>query len=787
MKQTNKKGEIPVSKYLKYLWILFLAPLLIVALIFVLVSYGKLGFMPSFEQLENPKSNLATEVYTSDMVVLGTYFKENRMKADYSELSPFLIDALVATEDARFYKHSGVDFRGLGRVLVKTVIGGNEGSGGGSTISQQLAKLLFPRERFGSVFEKVNRKLREWVIAVKLERSYTKEEILTMYFNEFDFLNLAVGIKSASKVYFNCKPADLKIEQAAMLVGMFKNPSMFNPIRKPKNTLERRNVVLSQMLKYKKITSQQYDSLTKLPLSIDFQRVDHKEGSAPYLREYMRMAMSAMQPDRENYFSADQYHDDSLRWETDPLYGWCNKNKKSDGSTYDLYRDGLKIYTTINSKMQRYAELAVDSHMTEIQKNFFIENKGKAKAPFGEDVSNDQISTILTLAMHGSDRYRNAREQGVSEEEIQKQFMKKTKMKVFAWKGEIDTVLSPWDSIRYMRFFLHTGLMSVEPETGYIKAYVGGINYKYFQYDHVIVQKRQVGSTFKPFLYTLAMQDGLTPCFKVANVPTTFYVNDTTWTPVNSDDLRKGEMVSLAWGLANSNNFVSAKLMQMFKPEPVVALAHEMGIKSQIPAVPSICLGVADLSLYEMVGAYGVFANKGVWSQPIFVTRIEDKYGNVISTFTPKRNDAISEKTAFLMLNMLENVVNHGTSMRLRFRYGFRNMIAAKTGTTNNHSDGWFIGIVPHLVTGIWVGGEERSIRFHGLRLGQGATMALPTWAYYMQKVYADSSNLGYKPQEIFEKPEGFQLPPVWCNDKEDNASAEGGGESVEDLESEIN
>jgi len=786
MKQTAKKNDIPVRKYLKYLWILFLSPLLIIAIVFVLVSYGKLGFMPSFEQLENPKSNLATEVYSSDMVILGTYFKENRMKAEYSELSPYLVDALVATEDARFFKHSGVDFRGLGRVLVKTVIGGNEGSGGGSTISQQLAKLLFPRERFGTVFQKIDRKLREWVIAIKLERSYTKEEILTMYFNEFDFLNLAVGVKSASKVYFNCKPADLKIEQAAMLVGMLKNPSMFNPIRKAKNSLERRNVVLSQMLKYSKINQHQYDSLIKLPLGIDFQKVDHKEGSAPYLREYMRMEMSAMQPERENYFSAAQYTEDSLRWETDPLYGWCNKNKKSDGSTYDIYRDGLRIFTTINSRMQKYAEEAVDSHMTEVQQKFFNEQKGRPKAPYGSDLSDDQIKAILTIAMHGSDRYRNAREQGVSEIEIQKQFLKKTKMKVFSWRGDKDTILSPWDSIRYMRFFLHTGLMSIEPETGYIKAYVGGINYKYFQYDHIIPQKRQVGSTFKPFLYTLAMQDGLTPCYKVANVPTTFYVNDTTWTPQNSDDLRKGEMVSLAWGLANSNNFVSAKLMQMFKPEPVVALAHQMGIKSFIPAVPSICLGVADLSLYEMVGAYGVFANKGVWTQPIFVTRIEDKYGNVISNFTPKRNDAISEKTAFLMLNMLENVVNHGTSMRLRFKYGFKNMIAAKTGTTNEHSDGWFIGIVPHLVTGIWVGGEERSIHFKGLSLGQGATMALPSWAYYMQKVYADTANLDYRRDAIFEKSEGFQIPPVWCNDKVDGKSSEG-GESVEEIESEIN
>ena len=785
MKKNNKKEELPMTKYLLYLWLLFVTPLFALAIYFTLISYGVLGFMPSFELLENPKSNLATEVYSSDMVVLGTFFKENRLKAEFSELSPFLVDALVATEDARFYSHSGVDFRGLGRVLVKTVLGGNEESGGGSTISQQLAKLLFPREKFGSTVEKVNRKLREWVIAIKLERSYTKEEIIAMYFNEFDFLNLAVGIKSASKVYFDCRPSELKIEQAAMLVGMLKNPSMFNPVRKPKNTIGRRNVVLSQMYRYNKINKHQYDSLIKLPLGVNYQRVDHKEGSAPYIREYLRMTLTAMKPERESYYNVLTYREDSLRWETDPLYGWCVKNKKADGSPYDIYRDGIKIYTTIDSRMQKYAELAVDSHMTEIQKNFFIEQRGRTKAPFGEDVSNEQIQTILTLAMRGSDRYRNAREQGVSETEINRMFKKKTKMKLFSWKGDIDTMMTPWDSLRYMRFFLHTGLISIEPETGYIKAYVGGINYKFFQYDHVIVQKRQVGSTFKPFLYTLAMQDGLSPCFKVANVPTTFYINDTTWTPENSDDLRKGEMVSLAWGLANSNNFVSAKLMQMFKPEPVVALAKEMGIKSPIPAVPSICLGVADLSLYEMTGAYGVFANKGVWTEPIFVTRIEDKYGNVISTFTPKKNEAISEKTAFLMLNMLENVVNHGTSMRLRFRYGFKNQVAAKTGTTNNHSDGWFIGLVPHLVTGVWVGGEERSIRFRGLRLGQGATMALPTWAYYMQKVYNDTVNLPYKRNALFECPKNVQLPPVWCNDRATDAS--GDGDTYEDIDSEIN
>jgi len=549
-------------------------------------------------------------------------------------------------------------------------------------------------------------------------------------------------------------------------------------------TLDRRNVVLSQMVKYGKITKEQFDSLKQLPLGLDFQRVDHKEGKAPYLREYLRMIMSMLPPERENYWSQKQYHEDSLRWETDPLFGWCYKNKKSDGSPYDLYRDGLKIYLTINSVMQDYAEQAVTQHMTEIQQKFFAEQKGRTKAPFGSDVSDEQIATIMNNAMKSSDRYKLYKDLGLSDVEIKSRFMKKMKMKVFSWKGDRDTILSPWDSIRYMRHFLHTGLISIDPETGYIKAYVGGINYKYFQYDHVIPQKRQVGSTFKPFLYTLAMQDGLSPCYKVANVPTTFFVNDTTWTPENSDNLRKGQMVSLAWGLANSNNFVSAKLMQMFKPEPVVALAHQMGVTSDIPAVPSICLGVADLSLYEMAGAYGVFANKGVWTQPIFVTRIEDKYGNVISNFTPKRNDAISEKTAYLMLGLLENVVKYGTSMRLRFRYGFNNMIAAKTGTTNNHSDGWFIGIVPHLVTGVWVGGEERSIRFRGLAQGQGATMALPTWAYYMQKVYADSSgSLIYKRETEFERPKGF-YPETWCNDKA--TEAEEGSDVLEEVESEL-
>jgi len=751
-------------KYLIILWLLFFIPVIGLYIFFSQIAQGNLGFMPTFEQLENPKSNLATEIITQDGEVLGTYFRENRTKAKYSDLSPYLIDALIATEDARYEEHSGIDLRSLGRVVFKTVLGGNRNKGGGSTISQQLAKMLFPREEFSSVFDIVTRKAREWVIAVRLEKSYTKEEIMAMYFNKFDFLYLAVGINTASHVYYGKKPNELKIEEAAMLVGMAKNPSLYNPLRDAETALTRRNVVLSQMLKYEKISETMYDSLKELPLDVNFHRVDHKTGVAPYFREFLRVSMTANKPFREDYNSFEVFHRDSLRWENDPLYGWCNKFTKGNGDSYDIYSDGLKIYTTLNYKMQEYAETAVRKHLKDdLQPIFFKEQKGRRRAPYSWELSSEQYNLIMKQNIHQTDRYQAMRRKKISRDSIYKVFDIPVKMKVFSWNGPIDTVLSPLDSIKYMKHFLHAGLLSLEPKTGYVKAFVGGIDYNYFQYDHAYTGRRQVGSTFKPFLYTLAMQEGLTPCHKVPNVPTTFQLADTTWTPGNADTNRLGEMVTLSWGLANSNNYISAKLMKMFNPRPVINIAREMGVTSRIPAVPAICLGVSEHSLYEMVGAFGSFINKGVYTQPIFVTKIEDKYGNVISTFVPKRNEAISEETAFLMVNLMENVVNRGTSVRLRYKYKMYNELAGKTGTTNDHSDGWFIGFDPNLVTGVWVGGDERSIRFKSIRDGQGANMALPIWAEYMLKVYNDSLDLKYYPSSRFEKPAGVDYSKIDC------------------------
>jgi penicillin-binding protein 1A len=754
------------AKYLAALWLAFIIPIAVLFLVFWLIARGAFGFMPTFEELENPDSNLATEIYSSDSVILGTYFRENRAKADFHELSPYLVDALIATEDARYYSHSGIDVKGLGRVAFKTILAGDKGAGGGSTISQQLAKMLFPRERFDNVFSIVNRKLREWVIAVKLEKSYTKEEIIAMYFNQFDFLNHAVGIKSAARVYFSTTPMELKIEEAAMLVGMAKNPALFNPLRRYDTTMHRRNVVLSQMVRYDMLTNAEFDSLKIIPIELKYQKVDHKLGSAPYFREFLRVMLTARQPIRENYRNYNSFLEDSTRWADEPWYGWCNKNKKADGAAYDIYRDGIKIYTTLNSKMQLFAENAVKNHLSKnLQPVFDSEQRGRRKAPYSDDLTNEQINNILTHSMRISDRYRAMRHNDITHDSIVKAFKKPRQMELFSYKGLIDTVISPWDSIRYMKRFLHAGMLSFEPSTGHVKAFVGGIDYRYFQYDHVLMQKRQVGSTFKPFLYTLAMQEGMSPCHKLPNVPTTFYMADTTWTPGNSDDAKLGEMVTLEWGLAVSNNFISARLMQMFKPEPIINIAREMGVRSYIPPVPSICLGVPELSLYEMVGAYGTYANKGVYTQPIFISRIEDKYGNIIASFVPRRNEAISEETAFLMIKLMENVVNRGTSIRLRYTYQLDNHIAGKTGTTNDHSDGWFMGMTPELVTGVWVGGVERGIRFRSIREGQGANMALPIWAMYMNDIYADTLALGYHKYIKFEKPDHVPFWKVDCRE----------------------
>jgi penicillin-binding protein 1A len=706
---------------IKWLWAIAMMPILFLASFIIYLTL--FADLPSLEELENPRSNLASEIISSDQKVIGKYYIENRTNVSFNQISPNVVNALIATEDARFYKHSGVDVRALGRAI-SGALSGRESSGGGSTITQQLAKMLFPRENLNKV-QLVLRKFKEWVIAVKLERNYTKNEIIAMYLNKFDFINNAVGIKSAARIYFNTTPDSLKIEQAAMLVGMAKNPSLFNPKRKPDNALTRRNVVLNQMAKYKYITPEQCEKFKKIPLKLKFTAEDQNEGLATYFREYLR----------------------------DYMKKWCKEHKKPDGSNYNLYKDGLKIYTTINSKMQRYAEDAVKEWLTELQGKFFNHWKGRKNAPFYQ-MNDEEVQKLMTQAMKRSERYRVLKERGLSDSEIKATFMKPVETKLFSWKGEFDTIITPWDSMRYCKYFLQTGFMSMEPSTGYIRAWVGGIDYRNFKYDHVKQGKRQVGSTFKPFVYTLAMQEQWSPCYQVPNIPVTFDLPEGgTWTPKNSD-AKYGGMMTLKKGLALSVNSVTAYVMKQFGPQAVVDLARKLGIESHLDAVPSLCLGTADISVFEMVGANSTFANQGVWVEPTFITRIEDKNGNVIEEFMPRRVEAISKETAYLTLNLMKGVVDHGTGLRLRFRHGLTAPIAGKTGTTQNNSDGWFMGITPDLVSGVWVGCEDRSAHFRSTDLGQGASMALPIWGIYMKKVYDDKS-LKIS-QDDFEKPEGL-------------------------------
>ena len=753
-----------IKKYRIIFWSLFAAPLVFAFLFFLLISTGMLGFMPSFEELENPKSNLASEVLSADQQLLGKYYVENRSFVSYDQLSPHLVNALIATEDSRFNEHSGIDGRALGRVLFGVLTGNSQG--GGSTITQQLAKNLFPRDtthynfKIVRIANVVTTKLKEWVTAIKLERNYTKEEILVMYLNTVTFGSQTFGIKSAAKTFFNVSPDSLRIEQAAILIGVLKAPTKYSPILNPENAMKRREVVLNQMEKYDYITEEQYDSLRVLPLGLSYSVQDHKEGLATYLREYLRILLSAKEPDEDNYWSKSQYEEDLKKWETDPLYGWCNKNLKPNGEPYNIYKDGLKIYTTINSVLQKYAEEAVYEHMANLQKEFFKEQKGRKKAPYAWNMSDEQIQQSMNAAMKQCERYRVHKASGMNESQIKQAFNKSVKMKVFSWKGERDTAMSPLDSIRYYKTFLRASLMSMEPNTGFVRAYVGGINYKYFQFDQVKVGRRQVGSTFKPFLYTLAMEEGYSPCYKVPNIPTTFEMpaGQPSWTPKNSGTTKyDGQMVSLQWGLANSVNFITAWLMKQFQPAAVIKIARKMGITSPIDNVPSICLGSPDISVYEMVGAYSTFANKGIYTEPIFITRIADKNGNVLATFSPNKSEAMNDRTAYLMIHLLKGVVTSGTGMRLGFRYGIRSEVAAKTGTTDNQSDGWFMGLTPNLVSGVWVGGEERGIHFRGLMFGQGASTALPIWAKYMTKVYANPKT-EYKVYDRFEKPKNLEI-----------------------------
>ena len=717
---SGKKRTISTKKSKRFIWGFWLSyflGLILVILLFISIGSGMFGKMPSFQELENPESNQATEIFSSDGKLLGKYYVENRSNIHYQDLSPNIVNALIATEDARFESHSGIDFKATLRMFYGILSGTDKG--GGSTITQQLAKNLFPRKPRYTKLELGVMKLKEWVTAVKLERNYSKQEILAMYLNTVDFGSMSFGIKSAAKTYFNKTPAQLNPEEAALLIGILKAPSFFSPVRNPDRAWGRRNIVLKQMEKYGYISRIEYDTLRDFPIDMSNYRIqDHTTGLATYFREYLRMYLTE----------------------------WCHSHSKEDGIPYNLYRDGLKIYTTINTILQGYAEEAVREYIgKELQPSFFNHWKGQRNAPFVfEENEREEIQKLLTSAMRRTDRYYRMKKEGYSEDEIYQNFKQPVKMKVFSWNGPIDTILTPMDSIRYYKFFLQTGVMSMDPHTGHIRAYVGGIDNKYFQYDHVIISKRQVGSTFKPFLYTLAIQEGETPCTRYPNVqPVIELSNGDKWAPENSDDKLIGEEVTLKWALANSNNWISGQLMKKYSPQDVITITRKMGVTSYIPPVYSIALGSADLSLYEMVGAMSTFANKGQWVEPIFVTRIEDKFGNVLEQIVPKQQEAISEKTAYLMIEMLKGVVEYGTSVRLKYKYGFTNEIAGKTGTTQNQSDGWFMGITPDLVTGVWVGCEDRAAHFRTLTLGQGANMALPVWAIYMQKVYADSVNTG--------------------------------------------
>ena len=752
-------------------WSLFLLGVCSIFFLFFAVTKGWLGYLPDLDELQNPKNKYATEIYTSDMQLLGTYFYEqgNRVSVHYQDISPNMIQALVATEDARFTDHSGIDGRALARAIIKRGVLMQKNAGGGSTITQQLAKQLYsPHAR--NIIERAMQKPIEWVIAVQLERLYSKQEIITMYLNQFDFNNNAVGIKSAAKVYFNTTPDKLKMEEAATLVGMCKNPWYFNPVSQREvtreNTRLRRNTVFSQMEKMNYLTQMQVDSLSQLPLGVKFNKVDHKLGPAPYFREYLKSVLMAKKPEKKNYAAWQQqkYKEDVVAWENNPLFGFCNKNKKNDGTPYNIYSDGLRIYTTIDSRMQHYAENAVDEHMKALQQTFFDEKKGRSYAPFSSDLTLEQRESILNRNMRQTDRYRTLKKQKKSNKEIVEIFNTPVEMKVFTYHGTVDTLLSPMDSIKYYKHFLRCGFMSVDARTGYVKAYVGGPDFGRFQYDMVTGGRRQVGSTVKPFLYTLAMEEGMHPCDTITNQPITLMTEaGEEWTPRNSSDDRLGETVSLQWGLTTSNNWISAYLMSQYTPQSLVKLMRSFGIQGQLDPVLSLCLGPCEITVEEMVRAYTAFSNKGIRVDPIYVTRIEDANGNVIGEFTPNTYEIFSEATSCKMVGMLQSVINNGSGIRVRYRYGLRMEMGGKTGTTQNNSDGWFMGFTPSLVSGVWVGGEDRGIHFDNIVQGQGANMALPIWALYMQQVLANP-DLGYSTDESFNIPEDV-TSTLFCHD----------------------
>lgn len=740
-KNNNQANNVEkdINYYKNKFWRIFFYGLGGIMVFFLFASWGLFGSMPSFEDLENPDSNLATEIISSDGVILGKYFQKNRSQLKYSDLPKNLVDALVATEDERFYEHSGIDGRGTLRAIASMGT-----SGGASTLTQQLAKQLFHGEGSKFLPFRIVQKIKEWIIAIRLERQYTKNEIIAMYCNVYDFGNYSVGVSSAAQTYFSKAPKDLTIDESAILVGMFKNSGLYNPVKNPQGVKNRRNVVLSQMEKGGIITEGQKEKLQALPITLKFKLESHREGTATYFREYLR----------------------------DYMKKWAETNKKADGSDYDIYKDGLKIYTTIDSRMQLHAEEAVEKHMANLQEQFFIEAKDNKNAPF-VNISEAETQRILKQAMKASYRWTVMTELEKSEEEIIASFSQKTKMKVFTWKGEKDTIMTPLDSIRYYKHFLQSGLMAMEPQTGSIKAWVGGINYKYFQYDHVGQGARQVGSTFKPFVYATAIEQlGMSPCDTIVDGPFIIrkgrhHVTE-DWEPRNSNNSYRG-MVTLKQGLANSINTISAKLIDKTGPEAVIELTHKLGVKSEIPAQPSIALGAVDITVEDMVAAYGTFANQGVYVKPQFISRIEDKSGVVIYEPIPESHDVLNKDIAFAVIKLLQGVTETGSGVRLRtegggsgdnrwtgYPYSFRNPIAGKTGTTQNQSDGWFMGMVPNLVTGVWVGCEDRSARFKSLTYGQGATAALPVWGYFMKLCYEDE-NLKVS-KEDFDRPPNLSI-----------------------------
>ena len=771
-KPSEKNTRKPITnKIIRWMWITFFSMLVLgfitLALIYNGAFNGFFGHMPPIEDLKNPKDKYASVIYAADGPELGRYFRNtgNRVYVDLDDVSQHVIDALIATEDVRFHEHSGIDMRAMLRVIVKTLLLQQKNAGGGSTITQQLAKQLYSPPSNG-LFDRAMQKPIEWMIAIKLEKYYSKEEIIRMYLNQFDFLYNAVGIKSAAHVYFGKEPKDLTIEEAAMLVGMVKNPSYYNPVRRSERTRERRNVVLDQMYNADMITKAERDSLQQLPMIIDFHRVDHKEGPAPYFREELRRILRAKKPDISDYFEWEKqkFIDDSIAWETNPLFGWIEKNPKPDGSKYDIYTDGLKIYTTIDSRMQQYAEDAVKDHFSKnLQPKFFKEKKGVKGAPYTTnrtELSSAQLSSLINRAMEQSDRYRIMSKAGYSDAEIKEIFNKPVDMKVFSYDGVVDTTMTPLDSILYHKHFLRTGFMSMDPRNGHVKAYVGGPNFTFFQYDMVSTGRRQIGSTIKPFLYTYAMEEGFTPCDEMLNEqPTIMDELGRPWSPRNASKARVGEMVDLRWALTNSNNWISARIMEKLSPATLVRNIHNFGITNQniVPTV-SLCLGPCEVSVKEMVTAYTAFANNGIRVDPVFVTAIADANGNIISEFTPNHTEVISEKAYYRILSILLNVVDWGTGNRIRRApYNITAQTGGKTGTTNDNADGWFMAFTPQLVSGVWVGGEERYIHFNSMAHGQGASMALPIYGAYMSKVYADKS-LPYSQDITFKFPSHINL-----------------------------